>query len=941
MNIQEQVSEAAAIGALYRLPTNVVPETYHIVLTPDLERFVFSGSETIHVRVQEATNVIVVNANEVELQEAVLTDASGTRLEGTVELDSEHEFAKITFASVIETGEYDLQLKFTGEINDKLNGWYRSFYTHPTLGKRPMVTTQFETTDARKMFPCFDEPAFKAKFTFEVNIPEDLVAVSNGEVISEEIITVTDTKGGTNAIPDATGDPRPLPSQMPTKKLKRVLFQETQLVSTYVLCLCVGDFVPSETVEACGIKIRVLSTPGQDHLKSFALKVAKFGVEYYTKKWGVPYGFGKKIDLIAVKEFAAGAMENPGAITFRETALLIDERTATVAELKRVAEVVLHELAHMWFGDLVTMLWWTWLWLNESFATFMSYVCMNEMFPEWRVFDDFAQQRAAALRLDSLKSTHPIECPVHRPEETEELFDLISYEKGCSVLYMIYQFMGGDNFMEGVAAYLRKFAYGNAEGKDLWNSLQDVCEAKGLNIPVRDIMLGWVLTPGHPVIEVAGKDSGSITLSQRDFKFLPEAASDAVWPTPVHMRVMAANGTICEKVVLLTERSMTVEVGKSYRWVVINANGNGFFRVIYTPALQRKLTAGLNNLTVVERYNLVNDSWSAVRAGVLPALDYLELVKLFSRETNPNVWTVIIGSLSALHKLLPDNLQPRFARIVRDLTQPTYYRLGWEPVEGEDVQTRELRGEIVGVLGTLGQDAMVQSKAARMFVRWKNRRDSKGPAKASSSWLAGAVSRIVTRVRTRIGELWNVDQWGEGKTELDPNVLPSVIGILATIGDAKRFDEFFALFQAARDNNPQDEDRFMSALAKFNEPELYQRATQLALTEHIRSQDAPHFLASIMASGRIDKSRHAWGFVQANWEALEKAFPSNGMVKVAGAMTALDTVDLEVEVKAFLAEHPIEAGTMAVNQALEQLRANVALRQRETQSLVRYFRNAK
>jgi puromycin-sensitive aminopeptidase len=941
MKIEQQSSEAAAAGALYRLPTNVVPEKYHIVLTPDLEHFVFTGSETIHVRIQESTNVIVLNASEVDLQSAVLVDAQGTNHDGTIELDNEHQFARITFASEIESGEYDLHVDFTGEINDKLNGWYRSFYTDPVRGKRPMATTQFETTDARKAFPCFDEPAFKAKFTFEVNIPEDLVGISNGEVVSEEIITITDTTGGTSALPDATGDPRPLPSQMPTKEVKRVRFLETELVSTYVLCLCVGDFEASETVQACGIKLRVMSTPGKNHLKSFALKVAKFGVEYYTKKWGVPYGFGKKIDLIAVKEFAAGAMENPGAITFRETAVLVDERTATVAELKRVADVVLHELAHMWFGDLVTMTWWTWLWLNESFATFMSLVCMNEMFPEWHVFDDFAQERAAALRLDSLKSTHPIECPVHRPEETEELFDLISYEKGCSVLYMIYQYMGADNFMEGVSVYLRKFAYGNAEGKDLWNSLQDVCDAKGLNLPVRDIMLGWVLTPGHPVIEVAGKDSGSITLAQRDFKFLPEAAFDAIWPTPVHMRVMQADGTIREEVLVLTERSKTVEVGKGYRWVVVNSNGNGFFRVIYTPALQRKLTAGLNNLSVVERYNLVNDSWSAVRAGLLPALDYLELVKLFSRETDPNVWSLIIGSLGSLHKLLPDNLQPRFARIVRDLTQPTYYRLGWDAVDGEPVQTRELRGAIIGVLGTLGRDEMVQSKAARMFVRWKNRHESKTPVKPSSIWLSGAVSRVVCRVRTRLGELWNVDQWGEGKSVLDPNVLPAVIGILATTGDAKRYDEFFALFQAAKDKNPQDEARFMDALAEFNEPELYKRAAQLALTQHIRSQDAPFFLASIMTSSRIDKRRHAWKFVQENWDALEKAFPSNGMVKVAGAMTALDTEDLEREVNTFLAAHPIEAGTMAVSQALEQLRVNVALRQRETQSLVRYFERAK
>jgi puromycin-sensitive aminopeptidase len=902
MNPTQTESAAASAGALYRLPTTVVPEQYSIVLTPDLEKFVFSGAETVRVQIKESTNVLVLNANELELQEAFVTGADGNKLNGTIELDNEHEFARITFAQQLSVGTWSLDIKFTGELNNKLKGFYRSFYTHPTLGQRPMATTQFETTDARKAFPCFDEPAMKATFAITAVIPAEFEAISNGAVDSVELFEQAFVKaaGTETSIPDATGDSRDLTPAIAheMRKMKKVTFKETALMSTYLVALCVGDFVPSETVTACGIDLRIWATPGKEGLKAFGLRVAAFGVEWYTKKFGVPYGFGKKIDFIAVKNFSSGAMENVGAITFRETDLLIDEKTATIAEMKRTAEVILHELAHMWFGDLVTMEWWTWLWLNESFATFMALICLDDLHPEWHAVDDFAPSRAAALRLDSLKSTHPIECPVHRPEECAELFDLISYQKGCSVLYMIYKYMGRDHFLAGVSAYLKKFSYGNAKGHEFWDSLQAVCDAIDLKLPIRTIMDAWVSISGHPVVEVSqSTEAGTITLTQRDFKFLSEASTDSIWPIPVHLRSKSASGEVSEQVLLLDQKSQNVSIGENFQWVVVNANGNGFFRVVYTPELADKLTAkAQENLTVVERFNLVNDSWSAVRAGVFPATSYLSLVKLFASETDPTVWGIIIGSLNTLHSLLPKDVQPVFAATVRELVTPTYNRLGWQPAADEDVQTRELRGSIIGVLGTLGRDKKVQTKAARAFRAWR-----------------------------------------KNSASVDNNVLPSVIGILANIGNKKRFDEFFALFQAAKDVNPQDETRFLHSLGKFNKPGLYKRATELALSEHVRSQDAPILLALILTSNRNDKSTHVWSFVQKNWNAIVAAYSASGVVRIAGATSSLDNRAQEQEVNAFFASHPVESGTMAVSQTLEQLRVNVALREREASKLVSYL----
>jgi puromycin-sensitive aminopeptidase len=884
----------------------VVPQQYTIVLTPDLEKFVFSGAETIRVLIKEPTSVIVLNANELEIQDASITGPDGNKLTGKVELDKEHEFARISFSQELRPGVWAVDLNFTGELNDKLNGFYRSFYTHPTRGKRPMATTQFETTDARKAFPCFDEPAMKATFKITAIIPEELEAISNGAVEGVESFekASASTADDDRSIPDATGDSRDLTpaTTAATLKMKKVSFKETALMSTYLVALCVGDFVPSETVTACGIDLRVWATPGKENLKAFALRVAAFGVEWYTKKFGVPYGFGKKIDFIAVKNFSAGAMENAGAITFRETDLLIDEKTATIAELKRTAEVILHELAHMWFGDLVTMEWWTWLWLNESFATFMALICLDDLYPEWHAVDDFAASRAAAFRLDSLKSTHPIECPVHRPEECAELFDLISYQKGCSALYMIYKYMGREHFLAGVSAYLKKFSYGNAKGHEFWDSLQEVCDAIDLHLPIRTIMDAWVSIPGHPVVEVSqAAEAGTITLTQRDFKFLSEASTDSIWPIPVHVRSKSASGEVSEQVTLFDKKSQNISIGENFQWVVVNVDGNGFFRVIYSPDLADKLTAkAQENLTVVERFNLINDSWSAVRAGVLPASNYLSLVKLFSSETDPTVWGLIIGSMNTLHSLLPKDMQPVFAATVRKLVTPTYKRLGWQPSADDDVQTRELRGSIIGVLGTLGQDKAVRSRAAKAFRAWK-----------------------------------------KDRATVDSNVLPAVIGILASIGNKTRFDEFFALFQSAKDVNPQDETRFLYSLGKFNKPGLYKRATDLALSAHVRSQDAPSLLASIMTSNRSDKSTHAWNFIQKNWDAIVAAYPASGVVRLAGATASLDNRVQEQEVNAFFASHSIESGTMAVSQALEQLRVNVALREREASNLVKYLKSGK
>ncbi|OPZ87098.1 MAG: Aminopeptidase N [bacterium ADurb.Bin425] len=651
-----------------------------------------------------------------------------------------------------------------------------------------------------------------------------------------------------------------------------------------------------------GIETRVWCVPGKEDMTEFALCAAAFATDHYEKYFEIPYPGGKKIDHIAIPDFASGAMENLGLITYRETALLLNEKTATHAERTRVAVVVLHELAHMWFGDLVTMGWWNGLWLNESFATFMENLCLDAWQPTWNVWDEFGLSRAAASRVDALRSTHPIECPVNHPDEAAQLFDVISYEKGCSVLYQIHQYIGAETFRRGIAIYLKKHSYGNTETHDLWDALEVACKAAAAEsgdapVPVREIMDRWVFTAGHPVVEVKGdKDAGSVELTQRPFKFLSETADNTLWPIPVTLRAKV-DGKMVERKFLMSEKSHVEKLGDNpdskIEWVVVNSGGSGFYRVVYDKALTSALSASvMENLSAIERFNLVNDAWACVRSGILPTPDYIEMVKLFGAEEDPNVWAIITSSLGHLHSLVKDDHRKALAEVVRNLVKPTVERLGYSAKSDESVQSRQLRGSLIGVLGTIGDDAEVQKKAAELFSNWK-----------------------------------------ADKQSVDSNVVPALVGILAHNGDEARYDEFFQLSQAAQ--SPQEVQRFLFALARFRDGGLLDKTINKCLTDDVRTQDAPYLYANVL--GNEIAAAAAWNFMKANWANMVARYPENGVVRMCGAVAGLDTAELEAEVKAFFAANQVKSGDMAVAQALEQLRINVLMRERETAGLQKHL----
>jgi puromycin-sensitive aminopeptidase len=854
----------------FRLPKTVVPTNYKLELAPDLDKFVFAGKTEIEVDVLEATDKVKINSKELVIHEVKATAQDGKSIDGRIALDEDTEIATITFGTALAKGKWTLAFKYDGTLNDKLKGFYRSFWQDDKGQKHTIATTQFESTDARRAFPCFDEPEFKATFDVTLIVPSNLTALSNGAITESK-----DLGNGT----------------------KRVSYERTMQMSTYLVCFCVGEFVSSEPKTVNGIEVRIWTVPGKQDLTDFAMRAACFATDWYEKYFEIPYPGGKKIDHIAIPDFASGAMENLGLITYRETALLANEKTATHAELNRVAVVVMHELAHMWFGDLVTMSWWNGLWLNESFATFMENLALSHWKPEWNIWDEFGLSRAAASRVDALKSTHPIECPVNHPDEAAELFDVISYEKGCSVLYQIHQFIGAETFRQGIAAYLKKHSYKNTETHDLWDALEESCKrntpAGQTPIPVRHIMDTWVFTSGHPVIEVSlGKENndGKVRLVQHPFKFLPPDVEQTLvyWPIPVSLKAMV-KGKLIESKFLFEGADMTVDGIDDADWVIVNAGGSGFYRVTYDKTLTQKLTANPGVLSTIERFNLINDAWACVRSGDLSASAYIDLVSTLGKtEVDPNVWAIITSSLAHLHNLTQGEHRERFAATINALVKPTADKLGWEPQESETVQTKQLRGSLIGTLGTIGEDKAVQSKAAQLFAEWKS-----------------------------------------DKSKVDVNVVPAIVGILAYHGDKSRFDEFFKLSQEAK--TPQEVQRFLFALGRFRKADLLDDVIAKCLTEDVRTQDAPYLFASIL--GNEVGGAAAWKFMQTNWQAMIKRYPENGVVRMCSAVSALDTPELEKEVIAFFKANPVKSGEMATAQALEQLRINVALRERETEGL--------
>ncbi|MDH4365057.1 MAG: M1 family metallopeptidase, partial [Acidimicrobiia bacterium] len=628
----------------YRLPTSVVPERYRLRLAPDLDAERFDGTVTITARVTEPSAVVVLNADGLTVSAATARAVDEEAADATWQLDEEAKRLVVTPAQPLEPGPIELTLAFSGAFDTHLVGLYASRFTDDDGTERKLATTQFEATYARKCFPCWDEPAFKAVFELELDIDPTLDAVANSVEVGRQLT--------------------------PEGRL-RLAFAPTIPMSTYLVAFVVGPLAVTEPVDVDGIPLRIVHVPGKGELTGFALEAGAFALRYFADYFGLPYP-GDKLDLVAIPDFAFGAMENLGCVTFREVLLLIDPKTSTHTELQRAADVINHEIAHMWFGDLVTMSWWNGLWLNEAFATFMEMHCTDAFRPEWERWVDFGLARTEAFETDALGATRPIEFEVVSPSDAEGMFDVLTYEKGAAVVRMLEQYLGQDRFRAGINRYMRENQFGNAETTDLW----DAIEAE-TGEPVRRIMDSWIFQGGFPSVsvEVHPDRPEVLTLTQDRLRYEPgegpgsgtgsEATDPARWAVPVLYRWAAEGDEEPRRGrILVEEASARIELPAPPLWLVVNAGGAGFFRVAYGERqLDQLADIATDELTAIERYALIDDAWAAVVAGRTSSMAFLNLIEAMSGEGDRSVWQRLIAGLSQLDRLVQGEPQETLQEI--------------------------------------------------------------------------------------------------------------------------------------------------------------------------------------------------------------------------------------------------------------------------------------
>jgi puromycin-sensitive aminopeptidase len=817
-----------------RLPRSVVPRRYDLVISPDLGTSTFTGSVTIEAEVLEPTREIVLNASGLEVA------AEGHE----VRLDPELERLTIAYEAPLKPGPITIHLTFVGEISVSLAGFYRSTYVDDNGNEQVLGATQFEAPHARRAFPCFDEPDFKAVFGITLVVPDDIVAISNGPEIER---TVTDG-------------------------IARIRFGDTISMSTYLVAWVVGNLEVTPPVDAGGVAVRVVHVPGKRHLTAYALDAGAFAIKFFSDYYGIPYP-GTKCDLVALPDFAFGAMENLGCVTFRETRLLLDPAATAYDELAMATQTIMHEIAHMWFGDLVTMKWWNGIWLNEAFATFMERVCISEYKPEWRTWDEFAGPRVGALDIDALESTRTIEYEVVTPADANGMFDILTYQKGASVLRMLSSWLGHEAFRGGVRHYLDRHLLANTETTDLWDALED---ATGQ--PVRRIMDTWIFQPGFPIVRpTAG------TVEQRRFTYTARR-DDTRWAIPLRARIHT-NGTTETRSELLAGDRVAIEAPDD-ALIVLNAGGDGYYRVGYPAEWRdRLLDAGI--LQSTERVSVIDDLWALVLAGEARADEFLTSAERCTDENDLIVWRVLNAHLRAAGRLVEVDALDRYKQRVAALLAPTLKRLGWESRGSDDARQRQLRGMLFETNGTFVQDVESLGRAREI----------------------------------------------EAQGGADADLTAASVAIVANSGTEDDFDRYISRLHT--ETTPQAHLRYLHALGDFPTEELLMRAVQLALSEELRPADAPFIIQRALANREHGPA--IWTFVRDHWDEIRARYTPTLVTRLLEGVTWLVDDAIADDITTFLATHPVPEGARVIAQIVERLHVHQAVVARERERFSKFL----
>ena len=815
-----------------RLPKIAIPHRYEINLDIHLEDFSYTGKEVVFLEIVDETKELQLHSLGIDIENAFIENDSGEHIEASINYLPEEEKVLLIFEDKVTQGDWQLYLDFKATIVDELRGFYRSSFKDSENKDIWIATTQFEPTAARMAFPCWDEPEFKAIFSIALTTDSDLIRISNEKVLDES----TENNRTT------------------TK------FVDSMRMSTYLVAFVVGKLEVSKIGSSKTTDVGIVHRPGFSDQTNFAGTAAIKILDFFEEYYGINYP-GSKLDLIAIPDFAMGAMENVGAITFRETLLLIDVEKATRAELSRSVEVIAHELAHMWFGDLVTMNWWDGIWLNEAFASLMEVIASEATYPEFKLWNQMNLDRSRGFGVDSLKSSRPVEFEVKTPEEAEEMFDVLTYQKGSTVLRMFETFIGEETFKDGVRKYLKKYEYKNTHSSDLWNELTS---ASSYNLS--EILPTWIQQEGYPIVNIE-KEGSSFKISQK--KYLIDGSTDnSLWSVPLNIRYLDN-----DKVNKLVMDSDSITIENDGAIPFLNNGGWSFFHSSYSEDIFEEILSNFGKLDLNEKYRILEDSWMALRIGELKLSLFIKLLNLYISEKDVNIWSLISSIFSTFAKIGEND---SFKNYVKDFSYPLIETLGKEYQDKFDQEESQLRSLLCGTYAKITEDSKFIEFFANQFI--------------SNEY----------------------EEYADGNYF---NLVLSISGMNQECSSEIYIEKF------KNSSSPQIEARYRGVIGTLSDLDTPKNVIGAILDQTIRGADAPYIIATLLSNSKNASS----GFVEIknNWSALLELMPGWTASRILDSLPSIYDELLSEEIKSFVNENPLPSAEKITKQNIERMDANI------------------
>lgn len=863
-----------------RLADQYKPDKYSLGISIDSKNMSFGGRVVIKgQKTGRPSKRITLHQKDLSISSATILKID-KRGEEIVEIDRVNRHTgfdelRIHTKNILYPGNYVITIEFSGIITEQLHGLYPCNFKHNGQDKQ-ILATQFESHHAREVFPCIDEPESKAIFDLTLTANKDYTVLSN-----------------TLPVKTQTND-----------KTKTIIFESTPVMSTYLLAFIVGDIKCLEGKTKNNVLVRTFATPDNVDFTAYALDFTIKCLEYFEEYFDIKYPLDK-CDLIALPDFASGAMENWGCITFREQALLVDPENSSLSNSQYVALVVAHELAHQWFGNLVTMRWWTDLWLNEGFASWISFLAVDYIYPQWDIWTQFeVEEQQPALKLDALEKTHPIEVPINHPDEIRTIFDTISYCKGASVLSMLHDYLGPNDFRHGLQRYLKNNIYSNTETSDLWKALEE-----SSNKPVTRFMDAWTSKPGFPVIKANIVNNKTVWLTQERF-FINQKnklEEEQLWNIPLLTGIDSQPSQMDGKSISFENKSDNI--------VKLNTGQQGFYRTAYNREHLKMLGEQINKgrISPVDRLGLLADLFETAKAGFCETVDAIKFLDHFKKEDKYTVWDIIAQSLGSIKVIMNGHeLRELMKPYSRELVRIQLARIGWDPKDNESHFDKLLRPIILGLAAAADEPSIIK-KATSSFNNLED------PIHTGSF-----SKQPYTTKRVKRGDI-------------DPELRGVVFGTVAKHGDKNTFEKMLRIHDAS--TLSEEKNTIVAGLTNFKQPEIINNTLSLIITDKVRIQDISYWIAySLLNSYAKDKT---WQWIKENWQWLiDKTGNDLGfsrlpiyVARVNGDQSFID------EYKEFFSPRITPSIERSYEQGLEMLEWQTAWKKRDSKAIIDYFKN--